>query len=97
MLQLVAEHRLSLDDTVARWLPGVVPGNGNDGNKITVRELLQHTSGLHNDTDDLQAEITSPEAYRKLEFEQFSRGTSGAPALQRRGPVRCSMSWRDGP
>jgi D-alanyl-D-alanine carboxypeptidase len=73
LLQLVAEHRLSLDDTVARWLPGVVHGNGNDGNKITVRELLQHTSGLHNYTVDLQAEITSPEAYRKLEFTQFSR------------------------
>ena len=73
LLQLVAEHRLSLDDTVARWLPGVVHGNGNDGNQITVRELLQHTSGLHNYTDDLQAEITSPEAYTKLEFEQFSR------------------------
>ena len=57
----------------ARWLPGVVHGNGNDGNKITVRELLQHTSGLHNYTDDLQARITSPEAYRKLEFEHFSR------------------------
>jgi D-alanyl-D-alanine carboxypeptidase len=73
VLQLVAEHRLSLDDTVGHWLPGVVHGNGNDGNKITVRELLQHTSGLHNYTDDLQAQITSPEAYRKLEFHQFSR------------------------
>jgi D-alanyl-D-alanine carboxypeptidase len=73
LLQLVAEHRLSLDDTVARWLPGVVHGNGNDGNKITVRELLQHTSGLHNYTHDLQEQITSPEAYKKLEFEQFSR------------------------
>jgi len=73
LLQLVAEHRLSLDDTVARWLPGVVHGNGNDGNKITVHELLQHTSGLHNYTVDLQARITSPEAYRKLEFEHFSR------------------------
>jgi D-alanyl-D-alanine carboxypeptidase len=73
VLQLVAEHRLSLDDTVGRWLPGVVHGNGNDGDKITVRELLRHTSGLHNYTDDLQAQITSPEAYRKLEFHQFSR------------------------
>src|SRR5262249_24603177 len=70
---LVEEHRLSLDDTVGHWLPGVVHGNGNNGNKITVRELLQHTSGLHNYTDDLQAQITSPEAYRKLEFHQFSR------------------------
>src|SRR5215475_8459355 len=73
VLQLVAEHRLSLDDTVGHWLPGVVHGNGNDGNKITVRELLQHFSGLHNYTDDLQAQITSPAAYRKLEFHRFSR------------------------
>ena len=73
VLQLVAEHRLSLDDTVGHWLPGVVHGNGNDGTKITVRELLQHTSGLHNYTDDLQAQITSLEAYSKLEFHQFSR------------------------
>jgi D-alanyl-D-alanine carboxypeptidase len=73
VLQLVAEHRLSLNDTVGHWLPGVVHGHGNDGGKITVRELLQHTSGLENYTDDLQARITSPAAYRKLEFEQFSR------------------------
>ena len=67
VLQLAAEHRLSLDDTVDHWLPGVVSGNGNDGAVITVRELLQHTSGLHNYTDDLQAQITSVKAYRKLE------------------------------
>ena len=73
VLQLVGEGRLSLDDTVARWLPGVVNGNGNDGAAITIRELLQHTSGLHNYTDDLQAQITSVKAYRKLEFHQFSR------------------------
>ena len=73
VLQLAAEHRLSLDDTVGHWLPGVVHGNGNDGGTITVRELLQHTSGLHNYTDDLQAQITSPEAYRQLEFRRFSR------------------------
>jgi D-alanyl-D-alanine carboxypeptidase len=73
VLQLAAERRLSLDDTVEHWLPGVVHGNGNDGTKITVGELLQHTSGLHNYTDDLQAQVTSPEAYRTLEFRQFSR------------------------
>lgn len=46
LLQLVGEHRLSLDDTVEKWLPGVVTGNGNDGSKITIRQLLQHTSGI---------------------------------------------------
>jgi D-alanyl-D-alanine carboxypeptidase len=42
VLQLVYERRLRLDDTVERWLPGLVPGGG----RITVRELLGHTSGL---------------------------------------------------
>ncbi|MEV0665978.1 serine hydrolase domain-containing protein [Actinomadura luteofluorescens] len=49
VLQLEAEGRLSLDDSVDRWLPGVVRGNGNDGGRITVRQLLQHTSGIHDD------------------------------------------------
>jgi D-alanyl-D-alanine carboxypeptidase len=46
ILQLVGEHRVSLDAPVERYLPGVVRGHGNDGRRITVRELLQHTSGL---------------------------------------------------
>jgi D-alanyl-D-alanine carboxypeptidase len=40
--QLVGEGKLSLDDTVERWLPGLVP----NGSKITLRELLSHRSGL---------------------------------------------------
>ncbi|GLY81507.1 serine hydrolase domain-containing protein [Actinoallomurus iriomotensis] len=46
VLQLVGEHRVALDAPVERYLPGVVRGNGNDGRRITVRQLLQHTSGL---------------------------------------------------
>jgi D-alanyl-D-alanine carboxypeptidase len=93
VLQLVAEHRLSLDDTVRHWLPGVVHGNGNDGDKITVGELLQHTSGLHNYTDDLQAQITSPEAYRKLEFHQFSRQDLLNIALAHRPDSAPGAAW----
>jgi D-alanyl-D-alanine carboxypeptidase len=52
VLQLVAEHRLSLDDTVERWLPGLVDGNGYDGSRITIRELLNHTSGIFPYTND---------------------------------------------
>ena len=93
VLQLVAEHRLSLDDTVGHWLPGVVHGNGNDGGKITIRELLRHTSGLHNYTDDLQAQITSPEAYRKLEFRQFSRHDLLNIALAHRPDSAPGAAW----
>ncbi|MEV0050653.1 serine hydrolase domain-containing protein [Saccharopolyspora shandongensis] len=46
-LQLAAEGRLSLDDSVETWLPGLVRGNGNDGNAISIRQLLAHTSGLY--------------------------------------------------
>ncbi|MFJ3420866.1 serine hydrolase domain-containing protein [Streptomyces sp. NPDC086082] len=59
MLQLVGEGRVSLDDTVEHWLPGVVDGNGNDGNAITVRQLLNHTSGLFNYTADFPAITTA--------------------------------------
>ncbi|MGW2231424.1 serine hydrolase domain-containing protein [Streptomyces formicae] len=46
LLQMEAEGRLSLDDTVEDHLPGLVRGNGNDGGKIKIRQLLGHTSGL---------------------------------------------------
>jgi len=52
LLQLEAEGRLSLDDTVEEWLPGLVRGHGHDGRRITLRQLLNHTSGIYNYTAD---------------------------------------------
>ncbi|MDI3346223.1 serine hydrolase domain-containing protein [Streptomyces sp. AJ-1] len=52
LLQLEAEGRLSLDDSVEEWLPGLVRGDGYDAEAITVRQLLNHTSGIANYTDD---------------------------------------------
>ncbi|MFJ4523575.1 serine hydrolase domain-containing protein [Streptomyces sp. NPDC088810] len=46
VLQLAAERRLSLDAPVERYLPGLIRAGGHDGRRITVRQLLQHTSGL---------------------------------------------------
>ncbi|MEU1206412.1 serine hydrolase domain-containing protein [Nocardia sp. NPDC005825] len=46
VLQLVDAGKLDLDAPIERYLPGVVRGNGNDGHRVTVRQLLQHTSGL---------------------------------------------------
>ena len=48
VLQLVGERRLRLGDSVERWLPGLVP----NGDHITVRQLLQHTSGLFDYVQD---------------------------------------------
>ncbi|MGE0994856.1 serine hydrolase domain-containing protein, partial [Bacillus sp. GMa5/2] len=46
VLQLVGENRVQLDDPIEKWLPGLVQGNGYDGNQITIRQLLNHTSGI---------------------------------------------------
>ncbi|MBC9716578.1 beta-lactamase family protein [Streptomyces sp. TRM66268-LWL] len=52
LLQLAAEGKLALDDSVETWLPGVLQGNGYDGRRITVRQLLNHTSGIFSYTGD---------------------------------------------
>ncbi|MEU7076013.1 serine hydrolase domain-containing protein [Streptomyces narbonensis] len=46
VLQLVGEGRIALDAKVDTYLPGLVRGKGIDGRRITVRQLLQHTSGI---------------------------------------------------
>ncbi|AJH76604.1 beta-lactamase family protein [Bacillus cereus ATCC 4342] len=46
LLQLSGENRLNLDDSIEKWLPGVIQGNGYDGNQITIRQILNHTSGI---------------------------------------------------
>jgi D-alanyl-D-alanine carboxypeptidase len=42
VLQLVGEGKVALDDTVEQWLPGAI----SNGDAITVRQLLNHTSGI---------------------------------------------------
>ncbi|MFJ4649216.1 serine hydrolase domain-containing protein [Streptomyces bobili] len=71
VLQLVGEGRMSLDDTVEQWLPGVVRGNGNDGSQITVRQLLQHTSGIPDVGPEISA-LKSAEGYRADRFRTYT-------------------------
>jgi D-alanyl-D-alanine carboxypeptidase len=56
VLQLVGEGKLSLGDTVERWLPGLVP----NGSAITVRQLLNMTSGLFDYLDDGDPTVLKP-------------------------------------
>ena len=60
VLQLVGERRVRLDAPVARYLPGVVPGEL--GQQVTIRMLLNHTSGLGDYDDVLLADYASVEA-----------------------------------
>ncbi|GLY28903.1 serine hydrolase [Kineosporia sp. NBRC 101731] len=58
-LQLVDRRQVKLDAPIEKYLPGVVP----NGQNITVRMLLNHTSGLFNYTAD----------------EKFAEGLIGDP------------------
>ncbi|KQM56981.1 hypothetical protein ASE65_14060 [Sphingomonas sp. Leaf16] len=46
LLQMVAEGKVALDDPLAKFLPTFLGGKG-----ITVRQLLNHTSGIQSYTD----------------------------------------------
>src|SRR4029078_3511842 len=45
VLQLVGEDRLKLHDTVQQWLPGLFTARP----RITIRQLLNHSSGIPSD------------------------------------------------
>ncbi|MFJ8296902.1 serine hydrolase domain-containing protein [Streptomyces sp. NPDC094447] len=79
LLQLQAEGRIDLDDPVEKWLPGVVRGNGHDGRRITVRQLLNHTSGIYNVTSDpgFQEKVFGP-AFLQNRYDRWTpRGLVG--------------------
>ncbi len=46
-MKLVEEEMLSLDDTVEKWLPGLIP----QGDQMTIKMLLNHSAGIPNITE----------------------------------------------
>jgi len=46
IMKMVEEGKVKLDEPIETYLPGLIKGQGVDGKKIPVRQLLQHTSGL---------------------------------------------------
>ncbi|KOT33997.1 hypothetical protein ADK41_26800 [Streptomyces caelestis] len=80
VLQLVDEGKVSLDAAIADHLPGVVTGNGYDGTRITVRQLLQHTSGLaaYNPYPITETPTSNPDGTYDL-AESVRKGLSYAP------------------
>jgi D-alanyl-D-alanine carboxypeptidase len=89
ILRLAQERRLRVDDTVERWLPGVVQGVELDGRLITVRHLLQNTSGLH---DDLPG-YTSPAEYLEQRYDVHTREELVARAMRHRPDFAPGTAW----
>jgi D-alanyl-D-alanine carboxypeptidase len=90
VLQLVGEGRMGLDDPVERWLPGTVRGNGNDGRAITVRHLLQHTSGLHDDVPD----FTSAADFHEHRYDVYTPEELLARTLRHEPDFAPGTAWR---
>ncbi|TMR39454.1 beta-lactamase family protein [Nonomuraea zeae] len=89
VLQLAGEGRLALDDTVEKWLPGVVRGNGNDGREVTVRQLLQHTSGI----PEYLRPATSPRQWRRERLRTWQPGQLVALAMKRKPSFAPGAEW----
>lgn len=68
MLQLVGEGKIRLDAKVDTYLPGLVRGEGIDGRHITVRQLLQQTSGLPNYTKYLGDDVRTYDPHELLDL-----------------------------
>jgi D-alanyl-D-alanine carboxypeptidase len=72
VLQLVGEGRLSLNDTVEQHLPGVAHGSGHEGSRITVRDLLQHTSGIYDyNNDEAWSPFNTLETFEERRFYHY--------------------------
>lgn len=63
VLQLAGEGKVELDAPVNRYLPGLVDA------RITVRQLLQHTSGLFNYTNAIGFQ---PQEFEPIRFKQWT-------------------------
>ncbi|KOU47581.1 peptidase [Streptomyces sp. WM6378] len=83
VVQLAAEGRIELDAPVERYLPGLIRGNGYDGRKITVRQLLQHTSGLPDYVEAIADRPVNEWRYRHFEPRELI-----ATALTMERPVK---------
>ncbi|GLZ78626.1 D-alanyl-D-alanine carboxypeptidase [Actinorhabdospora filicis] len=94
VLKLVAEGRLSLEDSVEKWLPGVVRGNGNDGAAITVRQLLNQTSGLFAYTlDPAWIDAYFSPNYPEHQYEHYRPGDLVAIAMTHPPLYAPGTSW----
>ncbi|MFH8381633.1 serine hydrolase domain-containing protein [Kitasatospora sp. NPDC018058] len=68
LLQLVGERRLDLDDRLECLLPGIVPNSTG----ITVRQLLNHTSGVADYTKDPAFEFSEQDWLTARRFKPYS-------------------------
>ncbi|MFB7355946.1 serine hydrolase domain-containing protein [Streptomyces gardneri] len=70
LLQLSAEGRVDLDESVQHYLPGLLPED-RFKEPISVRQLLDHTSGLPQDLEGAPATTPDEEIEQRLDYVTF--------------------------
>jgi len=76
VMRLVAEGKIALDDPISKYLPGLLP----DGKRITIRELLSHTSGLYDFGSD--ARFVAPYLHGRFDYVWTPRQMVGFAATK---------------
>ena len=71
VMQQVADGKLALDDAVVKRLPAF---KGSSGGAVTIKMLLQHTSGLPNPDDTASADAVSMPSF----YLRAGRGVGGS-------------------
>ncbi|MFE0100355.1 serine hydrolase domain-containing protein [Streptomyces sp. NPDC059009] len=96
LLQLQGEGKIDLDDPVGKWLPGVVQGHGHDGDKITVRQLLNHTSGVYDYTDDpdFTAKVFETKGFLKHRYDTWAPGQQVKLAMRHKPYFAPGQGWK---
>ncbi|MGW4436837.1 serine hydrolase domain-containing protein [Streptomyces sp. NPDC004596] len=96
LLQLEAERRLTLDDTVDTWLPGLLRGHGHDGRRITLRQLLDHTSGIYGYTsdDDFVRTYFLADGFFRHRYDTLTPRDLVAVAMRHRPDFAPGTSWK---
>jgi D-alanyl-D-alanine carboxypeptidase len=91
ILQLVQERKLSLEDTVDEWLPGLLRAHGGE---IMIRSLMSDSSGLIDD-NDVSASPSAGRAYLARVGDPRLRAQLRAVAARMRAnpAVRVSPLW----
>jgi D-alanyl-D-alanine carboxypeptidase len=80
-MKLVEEGTLQLDEKISKWLPESILGKIENADKCTLRNLLNHTSGIYDviiDQDFYLAVLNKPD--RKWTQEELLKFVYGKPA-----------------
>lgn len=94
VLQLEGQGSLSLGDTVEEHLPGIVSGGGHAGSAITIRDLLQHTSGIYDyNNDEAWNPFNARETFEKRRFYHYKPEELVAVAMRHPPIFEPGTAW----